>query len=63
MTREQPEREIKGCQLGFVAGVPVHEQSSNNIVNNAFQPSLGNFYESNVTPNTTTTYTMPKYSL
>ena len=28
MTREQPEREIKECQLGFVAGVPVHEQSA-----------------------------------
>ena len=29
MTREQPEREIKGCQLGFIAEVPVHEQSAN----------------------------------
>jgi len=32
MTREQREMEIKGCQLGFVAGVPVHEQSANNMV-------------------------------
>jgi len=28
MTQEQPEREIKECQLGFIAGVPVHEQSA-----------------------------------
>ena len=60
MTREQPEREIKGCELGFIAGVPVHEQGANNIVNNVFQRSLGNFYESNVTSNTTLTYTMLK---
>ena len=36
MTREQREMEIKGCQLGFVAGVPVHEQSTNNMVYIAF---------------------------
>ena len=63
MTREQPEREIKGCQLGFVAGVPVHEQSTNQHGYNAFQRSLGNFYESNVTSNTTLTYAMLKHSL
>ena len=28
MTREQPEREIKGCQHGFITGVSVHEQSA-----------------------------------
>ena len=63
MTQEQPEREIKGCQLGFIAGVPVHEQGTNNMVYSAFQRSLGNFYESNVTSHTTSTYTMLMYSL
>ena len=63
MTREQPERDIKGCQLGFVAGVPVHEQSANNMVYSTFQRSLGNFYEINVTSNTTSTYAMLKHSL
>ena len=60
MTREQPEREIKGCQLGFTARVPVHKQSANHMVYSAFHQSLGNFYESNVTSNTTSTYTMLK---
>ena len=60
MTIEQPWREIKGCQHGLIAGVPVHEQSANNVVYSAFQRSLGNFSRSNVTPNTTTTYPMPK---
>ena len=32
MSRERPEREIQGCQLGFIAGVFVHEQSANNAV-------------------------------
>ena len=63
MTREQPEREIKGCQLGFVAEVPLHEQSANNMVYSAFQQSLSNFYESNVTSNTTSTYAMLKHLL
>ena len=63
MTREQPEREIKGCQLEFIAGVPVHEQSTNNMIYSVFQQSLGNFYESNVTSNTTLTYAMLKHSL
>ena len=63
MTREQPEREIKGCQLGFVAGVLDHEQSANNMVYSAFQRSLGNFYESDVISNTTSTYAMLKHSL
>ena len=63
MTREQPEREIKGCQLGFIAGIPVHEQSDHNMVYSVFQPSLGNFYESNVTSNTTSTYAILKHSL
>jgi len=61
MTREQPEGEIKGCQLGFVAGVPVHEQSANNMVHSTFQRSLGKFREGNVTPNTTTTYALLKF--
>ena len=63
MTREQPEREIKGCQLGFIAGVPVHEQNANNTVYIAFKRSLGNFYESIMTSNTTLTYVMLKHLL
>jgi hypothetical protein len=62
MTREQPEREIKGCQLGFVTGVPVHEQSAN-MVYSTFQRSLAKFRKGNVTPNITTTYTMLKWLL
>ena len=60
MTREQREMEIKGCQLGFVAGVPVHEQSANNMVHDTFQREFGQIREGNVTPNTTTTYTLLK---
>jgi hypothetical protein len=37
MTREQPEREIKACQLGFATKVLVHEQSTNNMVYIMFQ--------------------------
>ena len=43
--------------------MPVHEQSANNVVYNAFQQNLGNFYESHVTPNITTNYAELKYSL
>ena len=62
MTREQLERKIQGCQLRFVAGVPVHEQSANNMVYSVSQRSLSNFYESNVTSNTTSTYAILKHS-
>ena len=63
MTREQSEREIQGCQLGFIAGVLVHEQSANNAVTTRSKEVWAVFYESNVTFNTTSTYTMLMYSL
>ena len=63
MTREQPEREIKGCQLGFIVGVQVHKQSANNMIYSAFQQSLRNFQGATRHPNAIMTYPMPRYSL
>ena len=63
MPREQLEREIEVGQNELVALVPVREQIANDMVHSVFQRSSGNFCESNVLPNTTTTYTKLEHSL
>jgi hypothetical protein len=63
MTQGQPKKGIKECQLEFVTGAPVHEQSANVKIPARSSEVWAIFTESNVTPNMTITYTMLKCSL
>ena len=63
MINEPLRRKINECQDQFIAVTSVREQSTNHIVHSMFLRSSSNFKESNVTLDTTTTYTILKCSL
>ena len=63
MLKEPLEKKMNECQGKLVTEMPAHEQRANDMVHSVFQRSSGNFCESNVLPNTTTTYTKLEHSL